>query len=184
MMHKGNARQEILSAAKQIFSDKGYARATTKEISNAAGVAEITVFRQFETKANLFYETILNYLINPMLNQEELDKQGNGREVILNIMEERINTLQNNRALFMTVINEAQYNDEVKNMLKKIYSKVSNVIILSLESEYKGSKTIEVENVARVLLSTIVGGIILELVSPDKELGDSYKLIEIVSSII
>jgi len=37
-----------------IFAEKGYARATTRAIASAAGVNEVTLFRHFGNKRNLF----------------------------------------------------------------------------------------------------------------------------------
>ena len=48
----------ILEQALLVFSLKGYADATIKEISEAAGCNAITVFRHFENKENLFYSVV------------------------------------------------------------------------------------------------------------------------------
>lgn len=47
-------RQQLLDAAAAVFSERGYARATTKEIAKAAGVAEGTIYRHFADKKELF----------------------------------------------------------------------------------------------------------------------------------
>jgi AcrR family transcriptional regulator len=47
-------RTRILEAAAMTFADKGYARATTRAIASAAGVNEVTLFRHFGNKRNLF----------------------------------------------------------------------------------------------------------------------------------
>jgi len=53
-----DTRDLILEASLKVFSIKGYASATTLEIAKEAGVAEMTLFRQFQTKNNLFIETV------------------------------------------------------------------------------------------------------------------------------
>jgi TetR/AcrR family transcriptional repressor of mexJK operon len=50
--------QRIVKAASQIFLDLGYAGATTRSIAAAAGVNEVTLFRQFGNKKNLMLEVI------------------------------------------------------------------------------------------------------------------------------
>ena len=47
-------RQQLLDAAATVFSERGYARATTKEIAKTAGVAEGTIYRHFSDKRELF----------------------------------------------------------------------------------------------------------------------------------
>jgi AcrR family transcriptional regulator len=49
-----STRQLLLDAAAAVFSECGYARATTKEIARAAGVAEGTIYRHFSDKRDLF----------------------------------------------------------------------------------------------------------------------------------
>lgn len=51
-------REKILDAALELFSERGYRGTTTKSIANRAGVNEITIFRHFDSKENLFYKTI------------------------------------------------------------------------------------------------------------------------------
>lgn len=47
-------RTRILEAAARVFAEKGYARATTRAIASAADVNEVTLFRHFGNKRNLF----------------------------------------------------------------------------------------------------------------------------------
>lgn len=51
-------RQEILEAARQVFVDKGYAAATMQDIANVAGVATGSIYRYFESKADLIAEVV------------------------------------------------------------------------------------------------------------------------------
>lgn len=43
----------ILTAASELFADRGYANTTTRAIAERAGVNEVTVFRRFENKAGV-----------------------------------------------------------------------------------------------------------------------------------
>jgi AcrR family transcriptional regulator len=53
-----DTRQRILLAAAQVFAENGYARATTRALAAAAGVNEVTLFRHFGNKQNLFAAVI------------------------------------------------------------------------------------------------------------------------------
>lgn len=46
-------REQILDAATTIFAEKGFHRATIKEVARAAGVADGTIYNYFENKAAL-----------------------------------------------------------------------------------------------------------------------------------
>lgn len=53
-----DTRNKIIGAARTLFEEKGFAAATTRQISKLAGVSEVTLFRHFETKRALFEETV------------------------------------------------------------------------------------------------------------------------------
>lgn len=52
-------RPLLLDAAVRVFSERGYAGATTREIAEAAGTTEALLFRHFGSKANLFEVAVL-----------------------------------------------------------------------------------------------------------------------------
>jgi AcrR family transcriptional regulator len=55
----------ILNAAMELFSEKGYAAVTTKEIAVKAQVSEVTLFRYFETKKALYGRVFTRYVFEP-----------------------------------------------------------------------------------------------------------------------
>jgi AcrR family transcriptional regulator len=59
-MAGGERRQQILSVAMRLFSQRGFRGTTTKEIAQEAGVSEAMVFRHFANKEEL-YSAILDF---------------------------------------------------------------------------------------------------------------------------
>src|SRR5690625_1761887 len=57
-------QKKIMQSAAELFSEKGYESSSTKEIAEKAGVAEVTLFRNFRSKENL-----LHRLLAPMFIQ-------------------------------------------------------------------------------------------------------------------
>jgi TetR/AcrR family transcriptional regulator len=53
-------RRQLIEIAIDLFSRRGFAGTTTKEIAAAAGVTEAIIFRHFATKQD-FYKAILDY---------------------------------------------------------------------------------------------------------------------------
>ena len=53
-MPAGDRRRQLLDAALELFSRKGFGGATTKEIAAAAGVTEAIIFRHFPSKQALY----------------------------------------------------------------------------------------------------------------------------------
>jgi AcrR family transcriptional regulator len=68
---KKKARQRILEAAAESFQTLGYARTTTQAIASKAGVAEVTLFRHFGDKQNLFLAVAQQIGGGPGLDQLE-----------------------------------------------------------------------------------------------------------------
>ncbi|TAN41877.1 MAG: TetR/AcrR family transcriptional regulator [Nitrospirae bacterium] len=60
-------KERALAAALRLFSAKGYLGATTKEISKSAGIAEVTLFRHFSSKEQLFEEVLNTYSFLPTI---------------------------------------------------------------------------------------------------------------------
>jgi len=64
MTRKEQTRSNILKVAFELFSTIGFEKTTTRQIADLAGVNELTLFRHFETKHNLFQTAIKVYTYN------------------------------------------------------------------------------------------------------------------------
>ena len=56
---RGEPRRLLLDAARDLFARQDYRSTTTREIAEAAGVAEHLLFRNFGSKASLFHEALV-----------------------------------------------------------------------------------------------------------------------------
>jgi AcrR family transcriptional regulator len=56
---RGEPRRLLLDAARELFARQDYRSTTTREIADAAGVAEHLLFRHFGSKAALFREALV-----------------------------------------------------------------------------------------------------------------------------
>ena len=54
-----STEQRILDAALKVFASEGYTGATTRRIAEEANVAEVTLFRKFQSKENLLREVLI-----------------------------------------------------------------------------------------------------------------------------
>ena len=75
--NKERTKREILRAALELFSRRGFFRTTTKQISEKARIAEGTLFNYFKTKEDLalyFFEQELGGLIEWYHRQHELQE--------------------------------------------------------------------------------------------------------------
>lgn len=61
MDQKDQTRERLMRAGLELLAAKGYRAATTREISRSAGVTEVTMYRHFRSKDELFTEAIRQY---------------------------------------------------------------------------------------------------------------------------
>jgi AcrR family transcriptional regulator len=66
-MKTEQTREKILAAALKLFSQRGFLGAATRQIAREAGVAEVTLFRHFGSKENLFEAVIRGYSFLPAM---------------------------------------------------------------------------------------------------------------------
>ncbi|OEF95842.1 TetR/AcrR family transcriptional regulator [Desulfuribacillus alkaliarsenatis] len=80
-MQKSKTREKIIEVAKEMFQEQGYVHSTTKEIARRADVNEVTIFRHFGSKENLFNE-VMGSITTVAVFNDEFEKQfiGNLRE--------------------------------------------------------------------------------------------------------
>jgi len=76
LTHMENTEHRILDAALKVFSSEGYSGATTRKIAIEADVAEVTLFRKFQSKENLLREVLSNNrsMFSEMDNLLNVDK--------------------------------------------------------------------------------------------------------------
>jgi AcrR family transcriptional regulator len=99
---------QILNAALQIFAEKGYNESTTQEIANEAQVAEITIYRKFKTKQNLFIPTIQSMMIKKFdKTLLEYAKQVDTKQFMCNILDDRLTMISKNRTIIQTLLSES-----------------------------------------------------------------------------
>ena len=96
----------MLDAALVVFSTKGYASAATLEIAKEAGVAEMTLFRHFQTKKNLLMESV-KYGLGISLNEEEVQESYPSlSELIVHILHQKMSLISKNSQLIKMLIRE------------------------------------------------------------------------------
>lgn len=85
----GGARDAILNAALKVISRLGYAEASVASIAREAKVNNVTVYRLFTNKENLFREVIKRFSdvrLDDALLDAELEKQADDIEAALGVL--------------------------------------------------------------------------------------------------
>jgi AcrR family transcriptional regulator len=110
-------REQILKAALEVISRKGYAAATIPEIARAAGVATGTIYIYYPSKRELFVAVIKNLIITPPLLDliAKLPKDKDVGTIFKQIMYNRFDLTQNETFSRMpSLMGEVQRDPELK----------------------------------------------------------------------
>jgi AcrR family transcriptional regulator len=112
---------KIMVAAAKKFADQGFLGTTTKEIAKEAGVNEVTIFRLFKTKNNLF-ETIVNRYsgLPSMIKLMENNFTGDLEEDLLNLSKTFHTIFMKRANIVQMMLCEASRVDAFKNIMAKI----------------------------------------------------------------
>jgi AcrR family transcriptional regulator len=110
-------RNDILAAAQEVFTERGYAAASTREIAERAKAAEPLIFRHFEKKAKLFAAAVFDP-IERTLDEHlgELRQMYNAPrspiEGIRSYVEVILRTIRRNKRLFIAYLNAITFHAE------------------------------------------------------------------------
>jgi len=172
---------KILTAAIQIFSEKGYENTSTKEIAEAAGVAEGNIFAKFKNKRGL-----LNAIIEPVLNrvfpstidsfiQDKLSQNySSTTEFVHALLIDRMDMVKDNDKVFKIFFTELFYDHQVRqnliNIFPNIYWQKLNTLIDELKADHI-LNSLPNSDIIRTLWS-IMGGLVLGYLFFNQPLDD------------
>ncbi len=158
----------IMQAAVEVFIQKGFSGATTKEIAQAAGIAEGTVFRHFTSKVEILYSIVEGFL--PMIGVgslkqairecEELD----GKDAIRHIIENRLNLMRNSTPFVRVILIESNYDPKLRQLYyDQVYQPIQQLLRDFIANGVKRGKFRDVDPV--LAANTIVSFITYEVFS-------------------
>ena len=150
--------ERIIKGAISVFIKKGL-QATTQEVAKEADVAEVTLYRRYSTKENLFITVIKNVLENKFHSHIfEMAKEEKTELFLMNIIEDRLDILSKNYDLVRMLLSES-LRGNLTNEINLPYI-IFTSLQKGLESHFKlKNQSVDTEFYARQL-----GGIFLSYV--------------------
>jgi len=139
MKYNNDTSHHIMRIALKLFSEKGYYSTTTKEIARVANVNELTLFRHFGSKANLFQLTTEHYVIDAQVDHILDEVENLAFRQSMTLIVERICTLfEKNRKLYKVQMKLAD--DEQDFVKLKLSRKMIRVLDPYFETLKKAGK--------------------------------------------
>lgn len=123
-----SSRTRILKAAQRLFASLGYDGTTTRDLAQAAGVAEGTLFRHFANKKAILIEVATQGWIEILTDLlTELSEMGSYKAVA-QVMRRRMWNFQKNADMMRVCFMEAQFHPELRDRIQsEVISKMSDV---------------------------------------------------------
>lgn len=172
-MNKEDRQKQILESALNVFIEKGYNGATTQEIAKVAGISEVTLFRHFSSKQEIFMGGIEPIILNTLKESITISKELKPKEQFKYILTERIKLISENYKVIRLVLMESNISGELSNL--NYIEKVRNLLKIMISDMGFTMKNEE------LTLRLLMGGILSFLYIPDK---DEKNIEEFVDQIL
>ena len=181
-------RNQILDAAARIFAEKGFHRATTKEIAQAAGISEGTIYNYFANKGDLVIGIITRLAKFNQLGSEltQAFESGN-RGFLTAIFGDRTGRVEQNIEMVRAVLPEILINPELRERFyQQFVSPVAGFVEQAVRARVEAGhiRAVNVPLTVRAIQSMFVGLLILRILG-DKPLQAGWNdMPEVVTALI
>jgi AcrR family transcriptional regulator len=181
-------RTQILDAATTVFAEKGFHRATIKDIARVAGIADGTIYTYFASKTDVLL-AILNRL-NETTEREQKFAQGSEQDMrsfFLAYLRQRMSLLWPNAEVFRAVLPEMLVNSELRDLYYQQVLAPTLAVgeqFFQAQSEQGEVRKIDMSLTVRAIASTFLGLLMLQLLG-DQEIAQRWEeLPEVLTTLI
>jgi TetR/AcrR family transcriptional regulator, fatty acid metabolism regulator protein len=187
--------EQILDAAAHLFAERGFHRTTTRDIAEAADVAEGTLYNYFETKNDLLF-AILSRLSESELPQAGLVpgaagpvqiSAGDARQHFASLLNLRREYIDENSVMLQAILSEILANADLRQRYaEQLLTPTLNGLEkeLTLRIKLGQFQDLDVPATARVLTSVWIGLFILQLLEDPQKQPDWERLAQATIHIV
>ena len=179
-------RTEILEAAASVFAEQGFHRATTKEIAEAADIAEGTIYNYFKSKDDLLLG-ILDHMANLGERREVMDQalQEDFRTFLNRFLTERLAVLRDNHTLLAAALPEVLSSAPLRERYNEMLATPGITMLEQHLAAREELQHVDVMIAARLLSALLLGLEVLTLAGEDFTEGlwaDTPKLANVITA--
>ena len=164
-------RAQIIDAAARVFAEKGFHRATTKEIASAAGVSEGTIYNYFDSKADLLIGIMARLVELEQLDVELTQAlQDDAKGFMIAIFRHRLARIQRGQEMLQAVLPEVLVDPELR---QRFYCQYVLRIATLMEQyvqariELGHVRPVDVPLAVRVVMGAFIGLLILRILGDE-----------------
>jgi AcrR family transcriptional regulator len=191
-MYDGNDKMtekqiKVLAAAVEVFSEKGFAAASTSEIAQKAGVAEGTIFRHYKTKKDLLLSIVapmMSKLLAPFVLRDfvkVLDvPHTRFEEFIRAVMKNRVEFVKKHLPVLKILIQEIPFHPELREQFKEhVANKLFERVVPIIERYQAAGQIVRLPplSVIRLAASTVIGYLFARyFLAPESDWDDEAEI--------
>ncbi|MEM9004730.1 MAG: TetR/AcrR family transcriptional regulator [Cyanobacteria bacterium P01_F01_bin.86] len=125
---ENDTEARILKAAQRLFARRGYSGTTTRDLAQAAGVAEGTLFRHFESKKAILIQVSTEGWVEILTDLlTELSEMASYK-AIGQVMRRRMGNFTHNADMMRVCFMEAQFHPELREQIQsEVIAKMTDV---------------------------------------------------------
>jgi AcrR family transcriptional regulator len=181
-------RNQILDAATRVFAEKGFHRATIKDIARVAGIADGTMYTYFPSKTDVLSGIL--HRLNETTEREQhfaLDGEQDVRSFFTAYLRQRISLLWPNAEVFRAVLPEMLVNAELRDLyyqqvLAPTFKIAENYFLA--QSQQGQIRQIDVPLVVRAIAGMLLGLLTTQLLGDEMIAARWEELPEVITSLI
>lgn len=166
---------KILKAFDQLIIKYGYRGTTTKQIAEAAGVNESTVFRHFATKKDILDTQLRLSMQNMEKIIADFQITDNLEDDILRMGVAYLKYIQNHKAIFLTGIRDSYQYPEIRDSIQQLPEQMMKLLVKRFNDEYGIKVDDETRRHLQTLFLVLFGRVTMKLTYPESKLLGSDR---------
>jgi AcrR family transcriptional regulator len=181
-------RAQILDAAAKVFAEKGFHRATTKEIADTADVSEGTIYNYFGSKEDLLIGIMTRLAKVEALPQELMEAlHGDIRDFFVAAFRQRLGHIEQAEEMLQALLPEVMVNFELREQYyQQFVLRIATLLEQYVQTRIEMGHIRPVDGplVARAVQSMFVGLILLRILGDEVVLSKWEDVPEVVATMI
>lgn len=181
-------RTQILDAATQVFASKGFNRATIRDVAQAAGVADGTIYNYFANKTDLLFG-LLDRLNDTERRPESLAQVTDTSPAAFfrAYVRERVEALWSNAELFRAVLPELLANSELRT---RYYDEVIAPTMALGEGAFQGLaasgavRDLDLPLTVRTVAGSLLGLMVLQLLGDETLAARWQEVPDVIANLL
>jgi AcrR family transcriptional regulator len=181
-------RNQILDAAAAVFAEKGFHRATTKEIARTAGVSEGTIYNYFDSKADLLIGIMTRLAELEHLDEELADAlQSDVRDFFIAVFRQRMGLVRQKDETIQAIMPEIMVNPALRERFYQQFVQPTTMLFeqyIQTRVELGHIRPLNVPLAVRAVQGMFVGLLVLRILGDEQLLSGWDELPEVVVTLI